>query len=85
MELIELIGWIGAILLATCGIPQLIKTIKTKNFNGLSLTFILWWFAGEVLTLIYISREAFKLPLLFNYGINIIVCITILILFLRKK
>ncbi|VVB77589.1 PQ loop repeat protein [uncultured archaeon] len=84
---IELIGWIGAVLLATCGLPQLFKTLKTKDFSGLSLTFIVWWFFGEVLTLFYIVYTAFRWPLLFNYAINIIVCIMIFILYLifRKK
>ena len=85
MQIIEIIGWIGAILLATCGLPQLFKTLKTKNFDGLSLTFILWGLAGEILTLVYITNQAFKLPLLFNYGINIIICITILIFYIKKK
>jgi uncharacterized protein with PQ loop repeat len=85
IPLIEIIGWIGAILLATCGLPQLFKSIKTRNFDGLSLTFIIWWMAGEILTLTYITNQAFKWPLIFNYGINIIVCIIILILFLKRK
>ncbi len=78
---IEIIGWIGAFLLATCGLPQLFKTIKTKNFSGLSLTFIVWWLAGEVLTLTYILYKAFRWPLIFNYSINISVCLVIIGLF----
>ncbi len=83
--LINIIGWIGAVLLATCGLPQLFKSIKTKNFDGLSLVFIIWWLLGEIFLLIYVSYEAFKLPLLFNYGINILVCLIILVLYLRNK
>lgn len=85
--IIEVVGWIGALLLATCGLPQLFKTLKTKDFSGLSLTFIVWWFLGEVLTLTYIIYSAWRWPLIFNYAINIIVCIIILIIFLvyRKK
>ncbi|MFA5259417.1 MAG: PQ-loop repeat-containing protein [Candidatus Pacearchaeota archaeon] len=84
-EIIEIIGWTGAVLLATCGLPQLIKTIQTKNFSGLSLTFIVWWLLGEIFTLTYIVYTAWRWPLLFNYGINIIVCIIMLILFLSAK
>jgi len=71
---IEIIGWIGAILLATCGLPQLYKTIKTKSFEGLSIVFITWWFLGEVFVLIYVLERAFRWPLIFNYGVNIVVC-----------
>jgi MtN3 and saliva related transmembrane protein len=82
---IEILGWIGAVLLATCGLPQLYKTVKTKKFDGLSLTFIIWWLAGEVLTLTYITNSAFRWPLIFNYGINILVCIILLVLFTTRK
>ena len=81
----ELIGWLGAFLLATCGLPQLFKTIKTKDFSGLSLLFIVWWLLGEILTLAYILIKAFRYPLLFNYIINIIVCVIILIVYLKYK
>ena len=84
---IEILGWIGAILLATCGLPQLYTTLKTRNFQGLSITFMIWWLAGEVLTLAYVTQVAFRWPLIFNYILNIIIPIIILILFLvvRKK
>jgi uncharacterized protein with PQ loop repeat len=80
--MIEIIGWIGAFLLATCGLPQMVKTLKEKKFEGLSLTFIIWWLLGEIFTLIYILYTAFRWPLLFNYSINIIVCIVILIIYI---
>jgi len=82
VTIIEIMGWSGAFLLATCGLPQLIKTIKTKNFDGLSFLFLVWWLLGEILTLSYIFYTAFRLPLLFNYTFNIIVVAIILILYL---
>jgi len=84
--MIEVIGWIGALLLATCGLPQLIKTLRTRSFDGLSLTFVTWWLLGEVLTLAYVAYVAFRWPLIFNYGFNIAVCVIILTayLFLRQ-
>ena len=83
--IIQIIGWLGAFLLATCGIPQLIRTIRSKNFQGLSMIFILWWILGEILVLIYVLYEAFRWPLIFNYGINIGVCFLILIIFIISK
>ncbi len=50
IPIIEIVGWIGAILLATCGLPQLYKSIKTKDFRGLSMLFILWWGLSDMLT-----------------------------------
>jgi len=75
---IDFIGWIGAVLLATCGLPQLIKTLKTRNFKGLSLVFVVWWLIGEILVLFYILYERFSWQLIFNYGLNILVCLLIL-------
>lgn len=83
MAFIETIGWIGAILLATCGIPQAYKSIKTKRFEGLSLVFIMWWGFGELFTLWYITERAFKWPLIFNYVINIIVVFIIIFLYMK--
>ena len=83
--MIELIGWVGAFLLATCGLPQMYKTVKTKNFDGLSLLFILAWGFGELFTLYYIIETAFRWPLLFNYLINIIVVFIIITTYMIYK
>ena len=72
----ETIGWIGNILFAICGIPQVIKTYRSKSAKDLSLLFLWLWFAGELLTFIYIvvgdiETDSFHLPLYFNYMVNI--------------
>ena len=50
----ETIGWTGNILFAICGIPQVIKTYRSKSAKDLSLLFLWLWFVGELLTFIYI-------------------------------
>lgn len=72
----ETVGWIGNILFAICGIPQVIKTFRTKSAKDLSLLFLWLWLAGEVLTFIYIfigdlETGTLHLPLYFNYVVNI--------------
>ena len=67
----ENIGWIGSILLAFCGLPQAIESIKTKSSEGLTWGFIGMWFIGEICTFVYILPRL-DLPLLFNYTANII-------------
>jgi uncharacterized protein with PQ loop repeat len=67
----ELIGWLGSILLAFCGLPQAIESYKTKSSEGLTWGFIGMWFIGEILTIIYILPQM-VLPLIFNYTANII-------------
>ena len=65
------VGWLGSILLAFCGLPQAIESIKTKSSEGLTWGFILMWFIGEIMTFVYILPKM-DLPLLFNYTANII-------------
>jgi uncharacterized protein with PQ loop repeat len=67
----EQIGWLGSILLAFCGLPQAVESIKTKSSEGLTWGFIGMWFIGEIMTFIYILPKM-DLPLLFNYTANII-------------
>lgn len=67
----EIIGWIGSVLLAFCGLPQAIESYKTKSSAGLTWGFLLMWFVGEIFTVIYIIPK-WHWPLLFNYTANII-------------
>ena len=72
----ETIGWTGNILFAICGIPQVIKTYRSKSAKDLSLLFLWLWFVGELLTFIYIvvgdlETDIFHYPLYFNYIVNI--------------
>ena len=72
----ETIGWIGNILFAICGIPQVIKTFRSKSAKDLSLLFLWLWFSGELLSFIYIltgdlETGDYHFPLYFNYIVNI--------------
>lgn len=73
ISIINFTGWVGSILFAICAIPQAYKSYCDKHSNGLSILFLLIWFIGEVLTLIYvILLESINLlPLIFNYGCNL--------------
>ncbi len=72
----ETIGWIGNILFAVCGLPQVIKTYRTRTAKDLSLLFLLMWLLGELLTFIYILIGDWEtgiphFPLYFNYFVNV--------------
>lgn len=67
----ELIGWIGSILLAFCGLPQAYHCIKTGNANGLNWGFIAMWLGGELFTIAYVIPKM-DWPLIFNYSANIV-------------
>lgn len=66
------IGWLGAQLLAWCGLPAVIQVLNQGHADGYSLGFILMWFFGEVLTFVYVLKQYNDKALLTNYSINIV-------------
>ena len=77
-----IIGWLGAILLGVCSFPEAILALQTGD-SGLSFMFLGMWGTGEILALIYTIYKNTKvklIPLLFNYGVNIILISIILVI-----
>ena len=66
----QTIGYLGGVLLAICGIPEVIRTIKDRRCH-LGWPFLLLWFFGEVFMEIY-AIGLWDFPLLFNYTFNLI-------------
>lgn len=69
-RVLEAIGWIGSVCLATCSIPELYDSIQ-KGHNSSSPWFLYLWLVGEVFLLIYVVPKR-EYPLIFNYLFNII-------------
>ena len=67
--MLEISGIIGALMFAFCGLPQAITCIKTGNSQGLSWSFLIMWFFGEVFTIVYILPKHDYI-LLTNYILN---------------
>ncbi len=72
MTLFELLGWLGSICLAICGLPQAWMSYKDKNSDGISWGFVLLWAFGEALALAYVY-DKLDLPLILNYLTNILI------------
>ena len=51
--MIEIIGWFGSIFYSVAGWPQVIKTVKKGNANGVSLYFLLLMILGAITFLVY--------------------------------
>jgi len=84
---IEAIGIIAAILTTSGFIPQLYKTIKTKNVDGVSLSMFLVLFIGILFWLVYgylINSIAIKLANIFS-GIIVLSLIVLRILYNKKN
>ena len=72
--MIEIVGWIGSMLLAFSGLPELIRSIINGRCDlGWGLLFC--WYVGEWLVLFYAIKKDKQVnlrPLLLNYGFNIL-------------
>ncbi len=75
--MLEFIGWLGSVLLAFCGLPQALDSIKNGNSNGITWGFLSMWLVGEICTLIYIIPKN-SLPLIINYSFNILFLLIII-------
>lgn len=71
MNVIELIGITGSILLALCGAPQAWKSFQDKHSDGIAWGFLNMWAIGEILLLIYIIYTTMDWILIANYGVNL--------------
>lgn len=80
--MLEVLGWIGSVMFAVCGVPQAWQCYKTKSAQGLSWSFLSMWVIAELCTLAYILPTA-QWPLIFNYTGNLL-CLGV-ILFYKKK
>jgi uncharacterized protein with PQ loop repeat len=72
LNLFSLLGWLGSVCLAICGVPQAIQSFKDKHSHGISWGFLLLWTFGEIFALAYVY-DKLDLPLLVNYGSNILI------------
>lgn len=77
--MVDLIGWLGSVLLAVCGLPQALKSIREGHSRGVSPTFLMFWLGGE-LCYLYSTAAKFGLVswLVFNYVGNIVFVLVIL-------
>jgi len=68
----DIIGWIGSIAFALCGLPQAWECYRNRSARGISPVFILLWLVGEVC---YVVSVLIKFGwvgwMMFNYLANI--------------
>lgn len=72
LTIFEIMGWLGSICLAICGIPQAWMSYRDKNSHGISWGFVLLWAFGEAFALTYVY-DKLDLPLVVNYMTNILI------------
>jgi uncharacterized protein with PQ loop repeat len=72
----EIVGWLGSVMLSICGLPQAIECYKKKNSDGISWMFILLWLFGEIFALIY-AVHIKETPIVFNCALNSVIVFVI--------
>ena len=80
MDIAQIMGWIATFLFSIMIIPQMIKTIKSKDTSGVSLFLFIIFLIANTIALTYailISQP----PLIIKYTIAIITTITYIAIF----
>ena len=70
------IGWLSAALLSLCGLPLAVSCVRSGRAE-INAWFIWMWTIGELLGTVYVLYLG-DMPLLANYLLNSIVCLTVL-------
>ena len=78
-----IVGWIYTLCFAICYIPQIVKSIRTKKVNDVSVSLFILSLLGYISALIYtLSAIGFNLILITNYIFGAICSLTMIIIFL---
>jgi MtN3 and saliva related transmembrane protein len=81
MELSQILGWIATFMFSIMIVPQMVKTIKSKDTHGVSLLLFVIFLIANVIALTY-SIMIEQSPLIIKYCIAIITTITYILIFL---
>jgi MtN3 and saliva related transmembrane protein len=84
MDFYEILGMTAAILTTASFLPQVYKTWKTKDTQGLSLTMYVCFFIGIVLWLIY-GIHLDSLPMILANGITALLTFFLILMKLKHK
>ena len=81
MDISQILGWTATVLFSIMIIPQMIKTIKSKDTNGVSLILFIIFLIANIIALIY-AVLIFQYPLIIKYSLAIITTIAYITIFL---
>ena len=81
MDIAQILGWIATFLFSIMIIPQMIKTIKSKDTKGVSLLLFIIFLIANIIALIYAIMIS-QPPLIIKYIIAIISTVAYIVIFL---
>jgi uncharacterized protein with PQ loop repeat len=80
----DIIGWIGSVAFAICGIPQAWECYKNRSARGINPAFVGLWLTGEVCYVISVLvKFGWVSWMMFNYLANLF-SIAIIVFYLMK-
>lgn len=82
--MITLLGYLAACLTTGSAVPQLIRTLRTRNVSGISLSYWLTLAAGVALWLVY-GIVIGSGPLIAANGVSLALDLTVLIFTVRYR
>ena len=68
----DLVGWIGSIMLAICAAPQAYDSWKRGHSDGVTWGLLVLWGGGELVTLIYVISKL-DWAMISNYASNVVI------------
>ncbi len=84
MDLAQTLGWIATILFSVMVIPQMIKTLKSRDTKGVSFFLFVIFLIGNIIALIYAILIGEK-PLIIKYVIAIETTVAYMGIFIYYK
>ena len=84
MELSQILGWTATILFSLMLVPQIIKTVKSKDTSGVSILLFIVYFIANIIALTYAFLIG-QTPLKIKYSIGIFTSVFYISLFFYYK
>lgn len=72
----QALGWLATILFTACYVPQIVKTIRTKNLSGVSIWLFVIQFMANIVALAYASM-IHQAPLQVKYSLALMLLIVV--------
>src|SRR3989344_5721416 len=80
MEFTQILGWTATFLFSIMIIPQMIRTVKSKDTSGVSLLMFIIFFIANIIALTY-ALLIHQFPLIVKYIIALITTMIYLVLY----
>ena len=84
MDLVTVIGLLAGICTTGAMVPQVIKTLKTKQTTDISLLMYVFLSAGILLWFVY-GLLLKEIPIILANGVSLILAVTVLVLKVRYR